>query len=200
MSPRPSSALRLADLDPREVANEVVGMLCDHLSRQALFALHPGHEFRLPAETAYGGTQLGFTAALLTLYAKTGRAGDWEDDAGCAVDGIQSVCEALYSQAGVPGTFDIGALSDQHPGIPEEPIGLVLVGAHARVKLSSPAEPGVTPRELAVLAGVTDHQIRHLARAGELELEDGIVPRKAARRWLGARGVPGFEARKKSPA
>ena len=131
---------------------------------------------------------------MLCCYAQVGLdATDWEDDA-MAADCIMSVCSPLYSQAGNRGTFGIGDIEDATDGadVPDDALGLVLVGAWARMQIGTHGGT-VTARELAVLAGISAHHVRLLARQGELTISDGRIERADARRFLGARGVKGFE-------
>jgi hypothetical protein len=52
----------------------------------------------------------------------------------------------------------------------------------------------VRVKELAALAGVHPERVRELIRAGEIAaLPNNSIPSKEAKRWLGARGVAGFD-------
>lgn len=180
---RPSSTPRLADLNPDELADEIVRMVEDHVVSQIMrldmTAIPPKFD---------GPPELRFSARLLVAFAQVGlRATDWPEVA-CAMDAIQSVCEALYSCAGEP-TFG-GGILDTKDLDPREPIDIVLLAAHARVRI---AERGRVPvRELACLAGVDPDHVRLLGRKGEIEIVDGEVRSAECRRWLTARGVEGL--------
>lgn len=186
---------RLAGVDPVELAADVVELVLAHVARFAM-PLSPAValDFRTPtrAEMA-NGTDLGLTVRQLVVFAQRGALGDWQD-AGCALDAMQTVCSALYSQAGVPGTFGVGEAEESRDAAletdPEEEIGLVLIGAMARVHLAQGGS--ISPRELGVLAGITRQAATPIARELGAEAKPLAIPAQAARDWLRARPVPGF--------
>jgi len=199
---RPSSALKLAALEPLAVARDVCRAIVDHMHALG-FHLGPSVEVRLhapyaPADVPEGadptveglarGSNLGLTVQALVTYAQRGLpVWDWEDD-GAVMEAFLTVLPALYSCAGRPWS-DAGAIDDEAD--PEEPIGLVLLGAHARARIA--ADDPVTARDLGVLAGIDTRHVRHLAEAGEIKRRsDGKYSAATARRWLAARAVPGF--------
>ncbi len=182
---RPTTKTRLADLRPEAVgreAHELVLRQAERLATKIGCSL-----------SSVGPSDLQLTAADLCRYAQTGDTADWGDESG-ALDAAQSLCEVLYSQAGVPGTFDVGELGEDVD--PETPVGLVLAAALARFELGQ-GEP-VTARQLGALAGLDERHVRLLARNGELAL-GGTVKAEEARRWLSGRGVAGFEPRRRKP-
>ena len=187
---RPASTPRLRDLQPEAVAGEVVRLVREHLRRLA-FCLVPGVAWKEVGNEPER-SDLAWRVLHLVQFAQTGGLADWEDES-LVVDALQEVCSALYSRAGEPGTFGVGAMEEAVGGAELDAIGLVLVGAFARYKLPRRALR-VTSRELGVLAGVDPDHVRLLARQGELELKDGTVGRAEARRWLVARGVRDFAA------
>jgi len=180
--------LTLAALDPEAVAAEAVRRVEDHLQSLA-HHLGPSVQFRLEGARGPGG--LATTAAALVRYAQSGLPVlDWTDT-GMVSDGLLSVLTALYTCAGEPsvGGGPIDALDDVDP---DEPLGLALLGAWARMRLDM--GEALTVRELGVLAGLGSHGVRTYVRSGELAVGDGRPARVAAedaRRWLGARGVRG---------
>jgi hypothetical protein len=185
---RPTNAVRLRDLTPQSVGDDVYRLVQDHVT-SLLLALDPSAVWKTSPETS----TLRWDTQLLVGYAQKGLpATDWPDH-GCALDALQSVCAALYSQAGDPGTFGVGALETEAD--PDSAIGVVLLAAHARQRISPRyAREPVPVRELAALAGVDPGHVRLLARQGELAVEDGHVRPAEARRWLSGRGVEGFAA------
>lgn len=190
MAPTTTSP-RLADLVPEQVAEEACQLVLNHLGRQ-IFVLSPactGEELSgLTAEDLARGSDLGLTVQDLVRYAQSGDTADWGSQLG-ALDALQSVCSVLYSQAGQPGIFEVGDL--EGVGDPETPLGLALVAAWARVRLHQGED--LRTRELAALGGCTTAHVAHLARAGEIErASHGAYSAESARRWLGARGVPGI--------
>lgn len=198
MRTRPvTQTLRLAELDPRAVADEVVSMVRAHMGRLAI-TLMPGVKW-----TEIGGlgddvaelcarpaeTNLSLIVVRLTRFAQTGELGDWLG-AWMAGYAISDVFAALYTSAGGPklgcGVLDVAGAD------PDVAIGIVLVAAKARVSLARRRVDGISARELGVLAGLSATQVRLLARRGELTLEDGVCPRGEAKLWLSGRGVLGL--------
>lgn len=188
---RPTDAPRLRALVPQDVAEEVVRLVTDHAT-QLLIHLDPSATWSLP-----GPASLRWTTQLLVSYAQRGLAAtDWQRGVaavdwphhGAAADALLDVCSALYSCAGRPGDFDLGAIDDEVD--PSEPIGVVLLAASARIRIDK--RERVPVRELAALAGVDPDHVRLLARRGELELVGGEAKAKEARRWLSGRGVEGL--------
>lgn len=180
----------LAELDPERVAADVVDAVRAHIA-QTIMRLDMHSEWRL-AQNA-GAMGLGTTVRLLTLYAQRGLpVFDWGDH-GCASDACLEVFAALYTCAGSPEIG--GGITDMADDVePTDAIGVVLLAALARIRLSQ--RGSVAPRELAVLAGMTDHGVRHLIRSGEIRAEQDEramkVSSKEAKRWLSARGVKGL--------
>jgi len=187
----PTDKPRLRDLGPEAVAAEASSLLVRHLWRIA-FALAPaldqGAFAGLDGPALARSTDIGLTVQQLTAYARDGVLGDWPDE-GCAVSAVQSVCEVLYSQAGVVGTFGVGELVDDAD--PETVLGLVVVAAMARAGLAR--SEALTARELAALASCSADHVRLVARQGGLRRgKGGSYSATACRRWLAGREVPGF--------
>lgn len=190
--PSPKSP-RLADLVPATVAAEVVEAVRAHIGRLA-FGLQPAHVWD-EKSTAGSFSSLGLTVEDLTRFAQTGTTADWGDVEG-ARDALIEVCSALYSRAGEPGTFGVGEIEDVIEDADPSAIGLVLRASWARLSIA--AGESVSTAEVAALAGLNPRAVRQLVEAGELTARkrDGEITVKAdeARRWLGARGVAGFDA------
>jgi len=194
----PTTKPRLADMDPESLARDVVRRALDHVQSivtridptwSARIVTVMGGDGEMPVGPDAHGLGIYATVVRLAHYARTGALGDWQDDA-CAQDAVLDVMSLLYSEA---GSGEIrGGEYDAADHDPETPIGLVIVAAMARMRLADRHTAGVSARELGALAGITATQVRHLSRAGEIALEDGVVPRREARRFLAARGVPGF--------
>lgn len=173
--------IRLRTLDPREVGEEVTRLLLDHLHTRAWDV---GAEVR-----ATGPSSVGYSAALLTEWAKRGTNGeDWSE--GTAWDAVQHVCTALYSRAGEPGTFGGGPIEQRSNKEPESGIETVLLAAWARSCIAQRTD--VPIRALAALASLSIQAVRNLGTAGELHVGRGLVGWDEARRWLSGRGVAGF--------
>lgn len=190
--PSPKSP-RLADLDPAAVAAEVVEAVRVHIGRLA-FALAPAHEW-IERTTTGSFSTLALTVEDLTRFAQTGATADWGDAEG-ARDALIEVCGALYSRAGEPGTFGVGEIEDVIEDADPSAVGLVLRATWARLSITS--GESVSTAEVAALAGLNPRAVRQLVEAGELAARkrdgDLTVTAAEARRWLGARGVPGFKA------
>lgn len=186
----PTDKPRLSSLDPREVAAHATALLSDHCAR-LLLHLDPAIVWRAPSPES---SSIGFTAALLTTYAQTGRDPEEGPDAPgakLAIYRVQDICTALYSQAWRPGTYETPDLTPAVEGDePTDPVAVVLVAAWARVGIDEGR--AVTKRELACLASMSAGQVRQLVRAGEIRADGQVVPADEARRWLASRGVPGF--------
>lgn len=178
------NALRLDDLDIDAIAAEVDGLVQGHVER-----LMTALSLELPAPSA--PTAIYTAVQRLGAYAKTGDLGDWPS-ASAAADAINVVMAALYSCAGEPAGSD--AVDIDHVD-PDSPIGHVLLAAHARVLLARRGSPGLTPREMSVLAGLSSAHVRLAGRAGKLTITDGRTPRAEARDWLRSRGVKGLTGR-----
>lgn len=201
--PRTSTVPLLADLDPAAVALAVCEAVVTHLHRGALalaLARAPSVEMRLArhgdphgevtAEAMASGSDLGLTTQALTTYAQRGLpVWDWTDS-GMASDGALSVMAALYTCAGRP---DVGGgivdLEDEVEA--DDPIGVVLLATMARIRIDQGTP--VSLRELAVLSGLSLGRVEHLAATDEIQRSGpGRVAPDEARRWLAARGVPGY--------
>jgi hypothetical protein len=187
----PTDKPRLRDLDPEVVATEACDLLVRQLGRVA-FALAPaidqGALAGLDGPALARSTDIGIMVQQLTVYARDGAMGDWPDN-GCAVDAVQSVCEVLYSQAGVVGTFGVGELADEAD--PETVLGLVVVAAMARAGLAR--GEALTARELAALASCSADHVRLVARQGGLRRgKNRQYSAPVCRTWLAGREVPGF--------
>lgn len=183
---RPSSTPRLRELVAQEVGETVVRAVADHAS-SLLLSIDPTCTWSIPDKA----NQLRWTVQLLVGYAQHGlSATDWPDH-GCASGAILDVCTALYSSASNP-SFGAGVLDDLESEVTvNEPVGIVLLAAYARMMCAQ--RGGRVPvRALAALAGVDPHHVRLLGRQGELEVDDGGVSTKNARRWLSARGLEGL--------
>ncbi len=188
--PRTSDLPRLSQLDPATVADATVRLVQEHVLRLVQFGLGDA-----TAEVITSGASLRLTTALLVRYAQTGEDREARSASKAAAlqrDRIQAVCEALYSQAGVPGTFGGGDLdvAESAKGEPTEPIGVALVGAWARAQLGA-GQP-LSTREVAVLASLSVRAIQQASLDGEIELHNGQVKAAEARRWLSGRGVTGL--------
>jgi hypothetical protein len=181
----PTKLPRIASITPQQAAEYATELLSGHIAR-LMMHLDPGIVWRAPEPAA---SSIGFTTALLTEYARTGRD---PEGPGLVRDRIQDICSAIYSQAGRPGTFEAPDLEVAvDAGEPTDVLSVVIVAAWARLGLEEGR--ALTKRELAVLASLSLRQVRALAASGEIACaEDGRVPAKEARRWLRARGVAGM--------
>jgi hypothetical protein len=76
---------------------------------------------------------------------------------------------------------------------PGRRLGLLLVGTHGRLQIAT--RRSVTVKALAVLAGLTQRAVYRQARLEPLDYSAKPLryPAAAARRWLHARGVAGFD-------
>jgi hypothetical protein len=169
----PSSTLpRLADLDPVVVARDVVQIVGEHLTRQAVrMAPCATLDLRCPDGFEDDQCELGTTAQDLVRWAQTG-----EGDAEKAWADAQAVCVALYSQAGVLEASDTGELGlGDAENIDETDIGVVLLATTARRCIVRGED--VAPRWLAALAGITKRRVNQLTDNGDLKRRRSTGPR-----------------------
>ncbi len=181
-----TSTRRIEDIDPVAVADAAIDAAASHLARLA-FALAPAATVSLPADRKRHA-RLHHTMRALATYAQGGLPACGWTDHGMAADGLLEALGALY---GSPcGGRTAPAIDEVDDIAPEDDIGLVLVAAAARVRLSR-RQP-LAARELAEIAGLGPAMIRHIIREGELRSTGGRparIPAKDARRWLASRGV-----------
>lgn len=192
----PTMKPRIAHIDPDALALYCVESLARHAvnTLHALFGAGMAPPIDVGAEkmaelARSPCSDVGAAARELTLYAQ-GRT-----QLGAPVQEYLISLVPLWSAAiGDAPVEDFSSTGD-----PDTELGCVMRAAQAREDIESGIAT-VTPSQLAVLASVTDQQIRQLIRAGELDAtEEGrtwaIAP-TVARRWLASRGVPGFGRRK----
>jgi hypothetical protein len=193
-----TSPIRLAELDPTAVAREALSTILDHLADYVV-PLMPSGEVRIigTAEQLAAESTIGPEVSALTLYAQRGLpVWDWETT-GEVSDALNGALAALYgSPMGRDSLGPIIAGGEAHDvvGDPDSAVDVVILGAWGRWRLDD-GEP-VHARDLAVLGGITHARMKSLGSAGEITITKGMVEAKEARRWLGARGVPGFVGRK----
>lgn len=187
--------MKLADINPAEVAAEVVGWVAHQRFRLGMALWAVGTTDPEPAPD-WKASDIGLAVHQVAVYARTGTPP--EHRAELLPEYLQTIGEALWTGAhpgvynAVPFPWAAGA------GEPTEAIDVVLIAAVARDWLSRD-EP-VTQQMVAVLAGVSTLGLRNLVSAGELKADvpdddDGrvrLVAAEEARRWLSARGVPGL--------
>jgi len=137
-----------------------------------------------------GVSNIRITGEALCLYAQTGE----EPGDAPIVDYLQSLAEALYRRAADGSSYSVSDLDEGAD--PETSWGLVVVGTAARDAIAKRKE--VTAAQLAVLAGLESSSLRRLAAEGDVTpINPAGRPlrfeAKEARRWLGGRGVAGFD-------
>ena len=168
----PPATNRLASLDPGAVGRATARRAYDRLAMLSV-QLQPAMP-PLPSlpDERLGETQIALTVADLVRYAQTGD-GDAED-----------VREQVQDIAVAVGPMRLAA-------DPNDDLELAVMAAQARAILAegSPADAGL----LGALAGVASHHVRLLGRRGEID----ITSAADQRRWLAARGVPGFETKRR---
>lgn len=187
--------MRLRDLDPQTFARELVERVQGHYTTRLMFDLDPDVRIEW-RRVGWQGTNLGLAALVLCHYAKTGEA---PEDAPIA-EYLQSYCDALYTRPADAGMYEVPVV-DQVEGDVVEDHDRVLVAAVARDHIAH--RRAVSLRELAVLSEAGESPVsyaraRNLASSGEIVTNGARgrgarnVEAKDAKRWLGARGVPGF--------
>lgn len=178
--------IKLTDLDPQSVADEVAGWVRAHIYRLA---------FPMTAPIQLDLLDLRHAVAELTAYAQHGPPHC--EDAGGPAEYVQTVVEALYSAAH-PDVYGYVETVWQRAGDDGEQhaIDVVLLAATGRERIERGLEAVSLP-ELAALAGVSVKTLRNLGSRGELAItggergvrgSSGVQPDEA-RRWLSGRGV-----------
>lgn len=159
---RPSSRLKLQDLEPCEVADDILRLAAAHLTNQAM---------AIGYDVVNVNTD-GFWVACAELcrYAKTGEL---------PAPGKQPGSSHLYHAFGA-------SRPTAWPGI------AVLIDDAANARWHIYAGDRVSAKDLALLAGLDERHVRLLARHGHLTLGKTGVAAKEAARWLASRSVPGF--------
>jgi hypothetical protein len=192
-----STVPHLADLDPVSVARGVVQIVGEHLAGQAArLAPCATLDLRCPDHVEREQCNLGATVESLVRWAQNG-----DGDPDKAWIAAQTVCAALYSQAGVLEADDIGELGlGDAANIDETSIGVVLLATKARRCIARGED--VAPRWLAALAGITKRRVNQLTGNGQLKLRRSTGPRgrtaipaRAAQRLLVSRIVGDQNAR-----
>lgn len=188
--------MKLTDIDPEHVRDEVLEQILSHLQGYALPLSTPVGDPRgvvLPMPEQARQSTLGLEALAVAHYARTGEwilPGETEGDPGLAHsfawDALTQVVCALYASPSgdVPVPFDA-------PADPETAWGVVLMACIARQQLAQ-GEP-VSATQLAALGGVTRQRINQLVDAGTLDAaRPAGVTAQSALRWLSGRGVEGL--------
>lgn len=191
--------MKLADLDPEALGADAAARVLHTLSRLAA----PLSPVRLDVAGAAAESGLAWTVADLCRWAQTGALGDWTDhhDAG---DALLTVGEALWSRpidatdAGHGWTVDDLRSALAGDSEPDDALRYLLGCAVARWALCE--GDVVTCAELAALGGVSVQRVQQLAGdlAGTVVQRGSqrvtVIPAVTARRWLAARGAPGWRA------
>lgn len=190
----------LATLDPATLGADAAARVMRRLARLAA-PLSPGVTLALPRPDA-AASGLALTVADLTRYAQSGDTADWGSEAG-AEDALLEVGEALWSRpidaAGTDGwTVDDLRAALAADAEPDDPVRLAVGCAVARWAVWGGVP--VTTGELAALASVSVGRVQQLAADGEItatveargRARVSLVAAVEARRWLAARGVPGW--------
>lgn len=200
--------MKLTDINPEAVRDEVLTTILDHLQSYAVPLMSLGGDPRgvvIPSLEEARQSTLGFEILAVAHYARTGgwiAPGETEDRGGdsgrstperaqelahsFAWDALTQVVCALYASPSgdVPVPFDA-------PADPETAWGVVLMACIARQQLAQ-GEP-VSATQLAALGGVTRQRINQLVDAGTLDAaRPAGVTAQSALRWLSGRGVEGL--------
>lgn len=174
--------IKLAELDPVAVAEEVTGWVTGHIFNLA-FQIDPSLPLRWP--TPLSNTGLGLAVRELTAYAQHGPPHC--DDAGGPAEYLQTVIEALHTSSH-PDGYARAETTAQGRGEPEHAIDVVIRAALARETI----ERGVGKVPLAWLGAIAGLPVATMyvyVSRGELKANDGDVTCREARRWLSGRGV-----------
>ncbi|MDO9016120.1 MAG: hypothetical protein Q8S73_12610 [Deltaproteobacteria bacterium] len=207
---------RLSDLNPDALGVDAVDRILRRIGRLGV-PLSPGvvidphgglRPDRQAGESMFlhvdvRASGLALTIADLCRYAQSGDTADWGADAG-AEDALLTVGEALWSR---PIDEDSGwTVDDLRAALaeddePADPLRLAVGCAVARWVASQGG--ALTTGEVAALASLTHDAVRQAVKREQLaapveqvgSVRRAMVAADDARRWLGARGVPGWRPR-----
>lgn len=185
---RPTTTLRLSDIDPAALSADITGEMARHIARLAA-PLSPG--LTVHVDGPHGDSGVGLSAADLARYAR-GEGGLDSTVEDYAVELVPLLSSPLATGSALPpvltrwlaGQVDA---DDLDPDSLEDRLALVLTAALGREALDH-RQP-VSVGQLATLAGVSPDHVRLLGRRGEVAVEGGQVSAEEARRWLAGRGV-----------
>lgn len=183
---RPTTKRRLHDVDPEAFGRDVADRVAAHLKK--LLGTQDDDIARLITQHVH---DIAEEASLLANFARDAKAAPLttrsrkksaKHTLERASIALLAVRVWLYSCAAHSETA-----VETIATFPSDDIGLVLLAAHARVRLGH--GEAVPVRELACLAGVDPDHVRLLARQGEIPIMGGAVAPRAARQWLEERGI-----------
>jgi len=186
----PCNAPRLGRIIPEQLGEQIICAMTDRISSYAIslspVEIHVGRLEEMRASTLWHEI-LGLCA-----WAQRG-----EGDPNYTHDlclAMATACWRFAIQGDDREPRDVYEEADQ-----ATETGLLIVAGFAGEKIH--CGYSTSPRELAALAGLTQHQVRLLVRDGEMkrdgEAAEIEIPATEARRWLASREVPGFAAAKK---
>ena len=198
---RPTTKRRLRNIDPDDFGREVAERVGTHVTSilpdadEATARIIEQHldivtkKASLLAEYAQDGaldpkqaSDLLFTVSVW-LYSCAGQALSPENEA-LSPENETNASLSLRSAR----TRACSLLLEKHDVFPTDDLGIIILAAHARVRLD---HNGAVPvRELACLAGVDPDHVRLLARQGEITIDGGVVAPQITKQWLETRGIP----------
>ena len=177
----PSNKPKLSQVDPQALALETARRFRDHLQSQ-LFHVSPLGVVRTIDidDDDLVQSEIGLAVRTLAGFAR----GDHGIDAPVQEYWVSLV--PLWSSAlGMADHEDVGANAS-----PNTELGLVMAAAKAREEVLG-GRP-VNSTQLALLASLSPRAVQKLVADGEIAAGDDGISASTARRWLAARGVPGF--------
>lgn len=176
---------RLKDIYPEAFGTAVEDAVENHL-----FSLAFSLGMRAVAD---GISNLRYSARDLAAYAVEGARLDAPVE-----EYLISVCPPVWTRAADAGGYQTPEFDNANiDALPSGWLGeLILVMRAALAREAIEQGQDVGPADLAALASISSTQARALLRSGEIVggmIDDGWeVSAEEARRWLAARGVPGF--------
>lgn len=193
MPPTPT-APRLSTIEPATVALDAARRVATSLER-LVWQLQPGLTLHAPevTDTALRATQVYLSTLDLCAWAQRG-AGVVEEVPDLLLSVVAALSERpLDALQGVRATpAELVEQLDE-----TDPVSLVCLAGWARLQVAQGER--ITGDQLAALAGLSGARVRGLREAGELraatepERKTGtLYAAREVRRFLGARGVPGF--------
>jgi hypothetical protein len=178
----PAKTPRLSAIEPDRLATETVESVAESLAQLAV----PLSPWVIHVERTTPAGECDLAHSIRDLHAWAARGVGRED----AFDLLTTVGAAVFGRAAIDEPIPTPAVAGDVDPVTE--IGLLLLAAWARLQVTARDSEQIRAKDLAALASLSTLQVRNLIRQGEIELTDGVVTPKTARRWLKARGVTGF--------
>jgi len=185
----PSDRPRLNAIDPAALALETAQRMRDHITSQLFHVTAIGQNIQFDVtDDDLRQSEMYHAVRTLAGYAR----GDHGLDAP-----VQEYLISLIPLWMAPiGQSDADGIAKDAD--PDTELGIVICAGVARELIEQGR--AVSSAQLAALASLSQRAVQQLVKAEEIPSDKDGVSAKDARRWLAARGVPGFARAKKARA